>query len=125
MLSLIGSIQPDPFSPDHIPDRSIISTTINQRQRPQRASESEAAVEDIIMPDGEMEAGSDDDVDAFGALGRMGDEAERKAEAEKKQKRKRKRREEKAAAETKKVDSPKPAGGEGGVQKMWEDLCLS
>lgn len=30
MLSLLGSIQHDPFSPDHVPERAILTTTTNK-----------------------------------------------------------------------------------------------
>ena len=104
MLSLVGSIQPDPFSKDHVPDHSIISTTAPRRRAPQSQLQAEA----------EMDAEEDDaEEDAFELLGRKGDEAEAKehartdAEEAEKKERKRKRKEEKAAVK----------GGAGAVEK--------
>jgi DNA-directed RNA polymerase I subunit RPA43 len=99
MLSLRGSIQPDPFSPAHIPQ-----TTMKAMSEP--ASESSTAVvRDVMLPfqeeEEEEEEGEDEEIDMFERLGRMGDEAvvleakrraeeAAKAKEDKKKKRKRK-----------------------------------
>jgi len=105
MLSLRGSIQPDPFSPEHVP-RPLGKATSEP------ASESSTAVvRNSVMQFEEEEEGDregeededDSEVDTFERLGRMGDEAaaleaKRRAEEmqevqvvkEKKKKRKRK-----------------------------------
>ncbi|THH00752.1 hypothetical protein EW026_g1827 [Hermanssonia centrifuga] len=98
MLSLIGSIQLDPFSPEHVPDHTI--AVASTRQRP---AESAPNVDDVEILE---EASDSDDEDTFEALGRLGDEAAAKeakrktneAEAEKKE-RKRKRKEKVSANE--------------------------
>ena len=93
MLSLVGSIQPDPFSPEHVPDNSILSTTTAPKRR---VVEEQTIAIEVDEPANEPGAdeGEEDDEDAFEMLGRMGDEAERKAkEAAEKKERKRKRKE--------------------------------
>ena len=90
MLSLVGSIQPDPFSPEHVPDHAV-QTTTTEAQR--KAPEPEPAVEDVPVVDSEEE-------DTFEMLGRLGDEATaRRAKAEEaaKNAKKRKRKEGKEA----------------------------
>lgn len=96
MLSLVGSIQPDPFSPAHVPDHSVAAAA--PRWQPA------AAPQDVAMADVE-EVDEDEDEDAFETLGRMGDEAaERKAAAEADKKaRKHKRKEGKAGKEKEKA----------------------
>ena len=90
MLSLVGSIQPDPFSPEHVPDNSIISTTAPKR----RPIEKQPVVVDEVTDEAAVADEEGEEEDAFEMLGRMGDEAERKAkEAAEKKERKRKRRE--------------------------------
>jgi DNA-directed RNA polymerase I subunit RPA43 len=71
MLSLQGSLQPDPFSPAHVP-----RTTMKAISEPPSES-STAVVRDVILPLEEEEEGYDeeDEVDTFERLGRMGDEA--------------------------------------------------
>lgn len=101
MLSLVGSIQHDPFSPEHVPDHSTI--TVSSRKQP--ATQPAAASE--IFDWGE-DANSDEDVDTFETLARLNNEAEEvegaqqskqtKDDEEKKEK-KRKRKSEKAAAQ--------------------------
>ena len=111
MLSLVGSIQSDPLSPEHVPDHSIISTTISSSKH-QRAAEPEA--EDVPMADEEVgdHAEESEEEDTFAKLGRLHDEAVAKAEAEKHKEKKRKRKEDKAkGAETAEKD------GEGEQKK--------
>lgn len=88
MLSLIGSIQADPFSPEHLPDHTI-QTTAPKAQRQPKVPEPEPVVED------EDEAAASEEEDTFQALGRLGDEAvarRAKAEEEVKNEKKRKRK---------------------------------
>lgn len=69
MLSLRGSIQPDPFSPAHVPQMTMKAMS-------EPASESSTAVvRDVILPFEEEEEGEDEEIDMFERLGRMGDEA--------------------------------------------------
>jgi DNA-directed RNA polymerase I subunit RPA43 len=72
MLSLRGSIQPDPFSPAHVPQMTMKAMS-------EPASESSTAVvRDVILPfeeEEEEEEGEDEEIDMFERLGRMGDEA--------------------------------------------------
>ena len=119
MLSLQGSLQADPFSPEHVPQGAT-----NARGLSEAPSESSTAVvRDAILAfeqeEEEEEEGSDDE-DPFARLGRLGDDATdravrereraaQEAEAvrkEKKEKKKRKRAEaegEGKAKEKKKV----------------------
>ncbi|KAI0374163.1 hypothetical protein BV20DRAFT_962155 [Pilatotrama ljubarskyi] len=103
MLSLVGSIQPQPFSSEHVPKAAVTTATSSSKaaggaSRPETVMLSEKEVDAMI------EEGDDsEEEDAFQRLGRMGDEAEaaeRRAreaaeKAERKEK-KRKRRESKA-----------------------------
>ncbi|KAI0675166.1 hypothetical protein C8Q78DRAFT_1010794 [Trametes maxima] len=101
MLSLVGSIQPNPFSPEHVP---VASVTTSPGSKPsKRASHPDPVVLSEREVDALIEEGSgSEEEDAFQKLGRMGDEAEaaeRRAreaaeEATRKEK-KRKRRESK------------------------------
>ncbi|TBU33678.1 hypothetical protein BD311DRAFT_711646 [Dichomitus squalens] len=99
MLSLVGSIQPDPFSPEHVPKAPITTvSTVAARNlatsRPSSALQSEREVDAMIGDD------DDSDMDPFGKLGKLADDAERQAraaqEAETRKEKKRKRREPKA-----------------------------
>ncbi|KAK0225828.1 hypothetical protein IW262DRAFT_1457086 [Armillaria fumosa] len=77
MLSVVGSIQPDPFSPAHI-------ATSSNNQEPE---ESEDGGEDITMVEDD-DGGSADEDDTFAGLGREAKDAQKKAKEGKKQKRK-------------------------------------
>ncbi|KZT21374.1 hypothetical protein NEOLEDRAFT_1139478 [Neolentinus lepideus HHB14362 ss-1] len=99
MLSLIGSIQPDPFSPEHIPV-NVASTQAEPEEDAPALDE-----EDEEYP----EEDSDEDEDPFTKLGKMGDEAKRRAEkvekakkeeAKKEKKEKRKRKAENAGVQS-------------------------
>ncbi|OCH84540.1 hypothetical protein OBBRIDRAFT_786051 [Obba rivulosa] len=96
MLSLIGSIQPDPFSPQHNP--SPASATAPSRQPAPSANPATAEPVDA----GEEDLSEDEDT--FGMLGRLGDEAVARAaqrQADEKgpaKEKKRKRKEDKAQA---------------------------
>lgn len=107
MLSLVGSIQPDPFNPEHVPRPTVTMAAAPSSKRgaqprpsslPDTAAQSEREVDDLME---ELEGGdqSGSDEDPFQKLGRMGDDEERRlreealaAEAEKAKKRKRKER---------------------------------
>ncbi|KAI0820013.1 hypothetical protein BC628DRAFT_1423326 [Trametes gibbosa] len=102
MLSLVGSIQPDPFSPELVPKAAVTTATGSKSARP--ATRADPVMMSEREVDALIEEGVDsEDEDAFQKLGRMGDEAaatERRAreaaeEAARKDK-KRKRRESKA-----------------------------
>ncbi|KAH9892460.1 hypothetical protein C8Q73DRAFT_698109 [Cubamyces lactineus] len=100
MLSLVGSIQPDPFSPTHVPVAPVTTATkpAKAASRPDTVMMSEKEVDEMI------EEGEDsEDEDPFQKLGRMADEAEAKerrareeAEEAARKEKKRKRRESKA-----------------------------
>jgi DNA-directed RNA polymerase I subunit RPA43 len=71
MLSVIGSIQPDPFSPEHVPKRTAPISP-----------ESEEADEVLNQltgrtPGDDLGEDSDEENDAFRRLGEMADEAKR------------------------------------------------
>jgi len=120
MLSLRGSIQPDPFSPAHVPQ-----TTIKAMSEP--ASESSTAVvRDAMLPfqEEESEGGEDEEIDMFERLGRMGDEAvalqleakrraeEEVAEAAKAKEEKKKKQKRKDSGDEGKVKSKSMSKGE-------------
>ncbi|KAI9060323.1 hypothetical protein FKP32DRAFT_1595714 [Trametes sanguinea] len=101
MLSLVGSIQPDPFSPAHVPTAPTTTATKAGQpvSRPDTVMLSEKEVDALI----EEVQDSDDEEDAFRHLGKLADQAEaeerRKLEAAKaaaRKEKKRKRRESKA-----------------------------
>ncbi|KAI8972237.1 hypothetical protein BD414DRAFT_500628 [Trametes punicea] len=105
MLSLVGSIQPDPFSPAHVPKAPVTTATkaAQSVSRPDTVMLSEKEV-DALIEEGQD---SDEEEDAFQRLGRMADEAEaaerRKqevAQEEARKEKKRKRRESKAQDRT-------------------------
>ncbi|KAK0485708.1 hypothetical protein IW261DRAFT_1548794 [Armillaria novae-zelandiae] len=77
MLSVVGSIQPDPFSQAHV-------ATSSNNQDPE---ESEGEGEDITMVEDDNGSSADED-DTFAALGREAKNAQKKAKEGKKQKRK-------------------------------------
>lgn len=103
MLSLIGSLQPDPFSPEHVPKSAIVS------QENQEVEETEAPV-----PFAELSDEVDSEDDPFEALSKTRqDLAERRAvidtaddslaDKAKEEKEKRKRKEEKRARKEQKA----------------------
>ncbi|KAK0195322.1 hypothetical protein F5146DRAFT_1100866 [Armillaria mellea] len=76
MLSIVGSIQPDPFSPAHV-------ATSSNNQEPE---ESEGEGEGITVVEDDNGSSADED-DTFAALGREAKDAQKKAKEGKKQKR--------------------------------------
>ncbi|KZT10747.1 uncharacterized protein LAESUDRAFT_721116 [Laetiporus sulphureus 93-53] len=96
MLSLVGSIQPDPFSPEHVPRQTVAATT-DVRDEP--GVDEFHPVEEINEDDGS-------EVDTFELLGRMGDQAKaREAELRKQEEKEAKRDQRRRRKEAK--------GGEG------------
>ncbi len=77
MLSVVGSIQSDPFSPAHVP------TSSNN----QELEESEGEDEGITAVEDDNGSSVDED-DTFAALGREAEKTRKKAKEGKKQKRK-------------------------------------
>jgi len=77
MLSLIGSIQLDPFSPEHAPDHSITTTSTSRRQS---ATQKALGMEDIDLTAEDID--SDDEVDTFETLGRLTNDEEAAKEEE-------------------------------------------
>ena len=101
MLSLVGSIQHEPFSPEHVPDHSTITVASRKQPASQAAPVSEA------YNWGEN-ANSEEEIDTFETLTRMNNEAEevedahrdkKKKEEEDKKEKKRKRKSEKATTQ--------------------------
>lgn len=88
MLSLVGSIQSDPFAPEHVP-----SHTNGAASQSEPAADLEpVGLTDELQQMG-LDEGGDSEEDTFGMLGRLGDEAaareaEEAATKEKKRKRK-------------------------------------
>ncbi|KAI0355602.1 hypothetical protein OH77DRAFT_1424543 [Trametes cingulata] len=103
MLSLVGSIQPDPFSPEHVP-KAAVTTATSSSKTAAGASRTDTVMLSEREVDAMIEEGEDsDEEDAFQRLGRMGDEAEaaerrarEEAEKAERKEKKRKRRESKA-----------------------------
>ena len=99
MLSLVGSIQHDPFSPEHVPDHSTITVPTRKHT---------TVVEAPVPEDLDEQPGSEEEVDTFEALTRLNNEAEEVEELQRskeqerdeaRKERKRKRKAEKAAAQ--------------------------
>lgn len=69
MLSLVGSIQNDPFSPGHVPETGTSKTTVS--------TQSDDDLPSRPLDAGAIENGVDDDSenDTFQQLGKMADEA--------------------------------------------------
>ncbi|KAI0630225.1 hypothetical protein C8Q77DRAFT_1137057 [Trametes polyzona] len=103
MLSLVGSIQPDPFSPEHVPKAATTTATSSGKSgRPAGRPDPAAARERDLLEMMEDVVDSEEE-GPFQKLGRMGDEAEaaerrarEAAEEEARKEKKRKRRESKA-----------------------------
>ncbi|KAF8530426.1 hypothetical protein BU17DRAFT_27070, partial [Hysterangium stoloniferum] len=106
MLSLIGSIQPDPFSPEHVPPAQEQSKH-NEEDDDEEAEEEEA--EDLqALEDGEAES-SDPELDTFAELGKKADKmaAEEAKKAGKAKKRKEVEEKEKEKGEREKAKTNK------------------
>jgi len=72
MLSVIGSIQPDPFSPEHVPKRAApVSPESEEADEVLNQLVIESAAGDDLGDD------SDEENDTFRRLGKMADEAKR------------------------------------------------
>lgn len=71
MLSLLGSIQPDPFSPAHVPQAGPPSKPLDEE-----SDQDEFPVEETAFGGHEEDdIDIDSDEDTFGMLGRKADEA--------------------------------------------------
>ncbi|KAI0949186.1 hypothetical protein AcW1_008872 [Taiwanofungus camphoratus] len=76
MLSLVGSVQLDPFAPEHVPEHTTAVSTNSQNVGTSARPFSQTGgtlVEDA--PDAEMDDEGDSLEDTFDRLGRLGDEA--------------------------------------------------
>ena len=84
MLSLVGSIQSDPFSPEHQPAPAMPTASSSREvSRVLAGPLDDTAIVDLDLDEG---LGTDDE-DPFGMLGRLGDEAAaREAEEREKEK---------------------------------------
>jgi DNA-directed RNA polymerase I subunit RPA43 len=72
MLSVIGSIQPDPFSPEHVPKKAApVSPESEEADEVLNQLLTGPAAEDDLGED------SDEENDTFRRLGKMADEAKR------------------------------------------------
>ena len=72
MLSVIGSIQLDPFSPQHVPKRTAPASP--------ESEEVDEVLNQLLtesVATGDLEEDSDEEDDAFRRLGKMADEAKR------------------------------------------------
>lgn len=72
MLSVIGSIQPDPFSPEHVPKRTASASP--------ESEEADEVLQQLVTESvaaGDLEEDSDEEDDPFQRLGKMADEAKR------------------------------------------------
>ena len=72
MLSVIGSIQPDPFSPEHVPKRTAPASP--------ESEEADEVLQQLVTESvaaGDLEEDSDEEDDPFQRLGKMADEAKR------------------------------------------------
>lgn len=103
MLSVIGSIQPDPFSPEHVPKRTAPASP---------ESEEVDEVLNQLLTDpaatGDLEEDSDEENDAFRRLGKMADEA-KQAELKAREEAEAAAAATKAAKDKKKKDKKRPA----------------
>ena len=72
MLSVIGSIQLDPFSPEHVPKRTAPASP--------ESEEVDEVLNQLLtesVATGDLEEDSEEEDDAFRRLGKMADEAKR------------------------------------------------
>lgn len=71
MLSIIGSIQPDPFSPEHVPKRTAPASL--------ESEEADEVLNQLVTEPAAADdlEDSDEENDAFRRLGKMADEAKR------------------------------------------------
>jgi DNA-directed RNA polymerase I subunit RPA43 len=114
MLSLIGSIQPDPFSPEHVPQQQ---TKSDRAQSPQSSpppypvldpAESEASNDDEDDKDAPARLGSVNDHGAARKAKKGKETPEKERKREKKEEKKRKRKGDKAMAKSEAKSEPKP-----------------
>lgn len=104
MLSLVGSIQSDPFSPEHQPAPPMPTASSSREvSRVLAVPLDDSAIAELNLDEG---LGTDEEEDTFGMLGRLGDEAAaREAEEREKEKqaakgeKKRKRKEQAGQAD--------------------------
>ena len=123
MLSLKGSLQPDPFSPYHIPQPAVPSTHVDLER------DDEEEVEDLVNQQQSDAAAREDESelegDPFAQLGQAREEAlekqarekqriEEDEKAKEKEERKRRRKERK---EKEKVQAAAPVHKEDGTEK--------
>jgi DNA-directed RNA polymerase I subunit RPA43 len=69
MLSVIGSIQLDPFSPEHVPKRAAPASP--------ESEEADEVLNQLVAAAEDLEEDSGEEHDAFRRLGKMADEAKR------------------------------------------------
>ncbi|KAH9942444.1 uncharacterized protein BXZ73DRAFT_88017 [Epithele typhae] len=105
MVSLVGSIQPDPFSPDHVP-RPTTSTATTVAKRIEGAGRTESTGISEREVDALIEDDDSDEEDMFQKLGRRADEAQRLALAKEEQGAKEKKRKRKEGKVKGKADEP-------------------
>lgn len=74
MLSLLGSVQSDPFSPDHVPETGSVAKR-DVAESEMEASEVQREMEMEMEEEVEQEEEEESDEDTFKTLGRMTDEA--------------------------------------------------
>ncbi|KAK1232633.1 hypothetical protein PQX77_004195 [Marasmius sp. AFHP31] len=76
MLSLLGSIQDDPFSPLHVPTGKVSETSDAEKVQV------DSQLRELTPEEEGDELDGDSDEDTFAALGKQADEAKKRAEAE-------------------------------------------
>ena len=76
MLSLVGSIQDDPFSPIHTPTTKFSETSDAEKVQVDNQ------LRELTPDEDNEESDSDGEEDTFATLGKKADEAKKRAEAE-------------------------------------------
>ncbi|KAI5120336.1 hypothetical protein M0805_009412 [Coniferiporia weirii] len=110
MLSLVGSVQPDPFSPEHVPQPAI-ATNVSAPTYDEEDGEEEHGLEQHDQLD------DSDEEDPFSHLGQARQEAtemaatEKLAKAREKEERKKRKREKKEKKEKRKAEKAAEPGG--------------
>jgi DNA-directed RNA polymerase I subunit RPA43 len=100
MLSLIGSLQPNPFSPEHTADREPSFVPSSQKHKPESAAPDHLTMLEQLQAEHAEEEGSDVD-EPFAMLAKQREEAAEVEELKKKEEKaeKKKRKKEKTKTE--------------------------
>lgn len=79
MLSLLGSLQPDPFSPRH----AVHQEPQNRKHSESAESDNDSDATSESESDSESEEDSDDELDTFQALGKRKDKEDKSGKGKK------------------------------------------